>query len=273
MSPGLDSSNFSFTHRLSGNGRYGPVALVTGASDGIGREFARALAAKKFDLVIVARRLDRLEELAHELRTAHGIAVTILAVDLADVDGVKTILKATESVHIGLFVAAAGFGSAGRLIDLPVENELDMIDVNCRAVLQMTSAFAQRFKTRKSGGIILFGSLLGFQGVSYSSTYAATKAFIQSLAEGLRGEMKSFGVDVLSVAPGPVATGFGQRAGMKLTIAAHPRSVADSALSALGRKTTVAPGWFSKVLLWSLLPVPRWGKTMILTRIMKNMCP
>lgn len=271
MSSASSSRNLSFGNRLSRNGRYGPVALVTGASDGIGREFARALAAKTFDLVIVARRQDRLKDLAHELRAAYGVAVTIIALDLGKAEDVEAVLKATESVDIGLFIAAAGFGSAGLFTDLPVGNELDMMDVNCRAVVQMTSAFATRFKARKRGGIVLFGSLVGFQGVSFSSTYAATKAFIQTFAEGLRGEMKPFGVDVLSVAPGPVATGFGQRAGMKLTIAAHPRSVANSALSALGRKTTVVPGWFSKLLTWSLLPVPRWGKTMILTGIMKNM--
>ena len=271
MSAVQSSANFLFANRLSREGRYGPVALVTGASDGIGREFARALATKSFDLVIVARRLERLEELAEELRGKYRINVTIIQADLGKADDVEAVLKATDSLDIGLFVATAGFGSAGLFTDLPTANELDMIDVNCRAVVQMTATFAERFKARKRGGIILMGSLVGFQGVSYSSTYAATKAFIQTFAEGLRGGLKRFGIDVISVAPGPVATGFGPRAGMKLTIAAHPRSVANSALSALGRQTTVVPGWFSKLLSYSLLPVPRWGKTMILTRIMKNM--
>jgi len=257
--------------QLSREGRYGPAALITGASDGIGREFARALAAKTYDLVLVARRADRLEALAKELRDRHAITVTLLPADLGTAEGVAHVIAATEALDIGLLVAAAGFGSAGALTDLPIKNELDMIDVNCRAVVELTAAFAKRFKTRKRGGIVLFGSLLGFQGVSYSSTYAATKAFVQSFAEGLRGELKHYGVDVLAVAPGPVATGFGERAGMALSIAAKPSSVADEALAALGRQTTVTPGWFSKLLTYSLLPLPRFGKTMILTRIMKNM--
>lgn len=263
--------SFSTARILSRQGRYGPVALVTGASEGIGREFARELAAKKFDLVLVARRRDRLEALAAELTSRNGVAVSVLTADLGEPKGVAEVLSATESLDIGLLIAAAGFGSAGQFTDLPIADELNMIDVNCRAVVELTSTFATRFKARKRGGIILLGSLVGFQGVSYSSTYAATKAFIQSFAEGLRGELKAFGVDVLSVAPGPVATGFGERAGMKFTIAAQPASVAKVALSALGRSTTVVPGWFSKLLNWSLLPLPRWGKTMILTRVIKKM--
>lgn len=260
----------AFARNLTPEGRYGPLALVTGASDGIGREFARALAAKKFDLVLVARRADRLETLAQELKAQQGIAVSVIAADLGKAEGVAQVISATETLDIGLLVAAAGFGSAGALTDLPIANELDMIDVNCRAVVELTAAFATRFKARKRGGIVLFGSLLGFQGVSYSATYAATKAFVQSFAEGLRGELKQYGVDVLAVAPGPVATGFGQRAGMKFSAAAQPLLVANAALAALGRSTTVVPGWFAKLLSLSLLPLPRWGKTMILTRFIKN---
>jgi short-subunit dehydrogenase len=180
-------------------------------------------------------------------------------------------LRETEGEAIGLLVAAAGFGSSGAFADLSVETELNMVDVNCRAVVALASAFANRFKARGGGGFVLMSSLLAFQGVSYSATYAATKAFVQSFAEGLRGELAPLGIDVLAVAPGPVATGFGARAGMNMSLAARPASVANAALGALGRQTTSVPGWFSQLLDWSLLPLPRWGKTAILTRIMRNM--
>ena len=261
----------SSSPRLSRTGRYGPVALVTGASDGIGREFARALGAKKFDLVLVARRTDRLQALADELTSQNDINVTIIAANLGEAAEVARVIKATETLDIGMLVASAGFGSAGSFVDLPVENDLNIVDVNCRAVVDLSSAFAARFKKRNGGALILFGSLVGFQGVSYTSTYAATKAFVQSFAEGLRGELKPFGIDVLAVAPGPVTTGFGPRSGMKLTLAAKPDMVARVSLAALGRSTTIIPGWLAKLIAWSLLPLPRWGKTLAMSLVMKRM--
>ncbi len=251
--------------------RYGCRAIVTGASDGIGREFARSLAAEGLDLVLVARRRDRLESLAAELAKAHGISTSIISADLGTDEGVAEVIAETEGQDIGLLIAAAGFGSSGSFVDLSVDDEANMVDVNCRSMVRLTHHVANGFKTRGSGGIILMSSLLGFQGVSYSSTYAATKAFVQSFAEGLHGELKPFNIDVLAVAPGPVSTGFAARASMKFSLAAKPNSVAKSALAALGRETTCVPGWISKVLNWSLLPLPRWGKTIILTKVMRQM--
>lgn len=262
---------FPFTSRFQSDGRYGPVAIVTGASDGIGREFAHLLAAKGFDLILVARREDRLKDLAREISSAHSISASIIPADLGTDDGITAVIKETKTRNIGLLVAAAGFGSAGRFLDLPVDDEINMIDVNCKALVKLTHHFANRFKTRGGGGVILMSSLLGFQGVSFSSTYAATKAFVQSFAEGLRGELAPFNVDVLAVAPGPVSSGFASRAQMKFSFAASPRSVASTALNALGRQTTSVPGALSRLLELSLLPLPRSGKTFILTRVMRKM--
>ena len=262
---------FSGSKKTFRQGRYGHTAIITGASDGIGREFARALAAEGLNLVLVARRMDRLEALATELSSAHAISTSIISADLGTNEGVAKVIAETTGQDIGLLIAAAGFGSAGSFIDLSVDDEANMVDVNCRAMVRLTHHFANGFKARGGGGILLMSSLLGFQGVSYSSTYAATKAFVQSFAEGLHGELKPFKVDVLAVAPGPVSTGFAARASMKFSLAAKPNSVAKAALAALGYQTTCVPGVVSQMLNMSLLPLPRWGKTFILTKVMRQM--
>ncbi len=252
-------------------GRYGPTALVTGASDGIGREFARELSVLGFDLIIVARRVDKLRELADELRTSHGTTSLVVAADLGAAGDVDRVLAEAAKHDVGLFVAAAGFGTSGKLLDQPVAAELDMIDVNCRAVVAMTHAIGRRMASRGSGGIVLMSSLLAFQGVPRATTYAATKAFIQSFAEGLRTELKPLGVDVIASAPGPIASGFAGRANMTMGLAQPPTAVARTTLMALGRRTTVRPGWLAKALEWSLAPLPRRGRVSILAQVMRGM--
>ena len=145
-----------------------------------------------------------------------------------------------------------------------------MLHVNGRAAVKMTHHFAKKFAAQKRGGIILFGSLVGFQGTPYAAHYAATKAYMQVLGEGLKHELKPWGVDVLCVAPGPVATGFGKRANMKMK-GANPASIAAEIINALGRKTTVKPGLISKFLLFSLGILPRWGRIKVMARVMGSM--
>jgi uncharacterized protein len=253
------------------DGRFGTTALVTGASDGIGRAFARELSVLGFDLIIVARRAEKLQELADELRAAHGTTSLVVPADLGMVDEVDRVLAEVARRDVGLFVAAAGFGTSGLLLEQPIAAELDMIDVNCRAVVAMTHAMGRQMAQRGSGGIVLMSSLLAFQGVPRSATYAATKAFIQSFAEGLRVELKPAGVDVIASAPGPIASGFARRANMTMGLAQPPTAVARATLRALGRKTTVRPGWLAKALEWSLAPLPRGGRVAILTRVMRGM--
>ncbi len=144
--------------------------------------------------------------------------------------------------------------------------------MNCRAVVSLTHHYGNLFRNQKRGGIILFGSLVGFQGAPRAANYAATKAYIQTLAEGLRVEMKPFGVDVLSVAPGPVHTGFATRAKMNLGNGAEkPEVIAKGALAALGRRATVRPGFLAKFLGYSLSTAPRFIRVMIMTAIMGGM--
>ncbi len=251
--------------------RFGPAALVTGASDGIGRAFAEALAAEGFDLVLAARRADRLEALARALSARHGIAADVVAADLGTDAGVAALVAATDRREIGLLVAAAGYGTSGPLVDAGLATELDMLSVNCRAVLALAHHFGGRFARRGRGGVVLMSSLLAFQGVPRAANYAATKAYVQTLAEGLRAELRPAGVEVLAVAPGPIHSGFAARAGMTMGLAQTPEVVAAGALAALGRRGVVRPGWLAKTLEASLALAPRWGRVRILGRIMAGM--
>ena len=180
-------------------------------------------------------------------------------------------MSLTENSHVGLVVAAAGFGSIGPFLDQDMTSEINMVDLNCRSVVELSYGFGSRMASAKRGGIVLFGSLLGFNGAPLSATYAATKGFVQSFAEGIAAEMRPQGVNVLSVAPGTVGTGFAARAGMQMGKAATPEMVARSALTALGRRTTVRPGFLAKFLGWSLAMLPRWGRVRLMGVIMKGM--
>jgi short-subunit dehydrogenase len=250
---------------------YGPVALVTGASDGIGEAFGRELARRGYDIILVARRRDRLEAISAEIAAAYGVDTSVIAADLGCREGVDRVLSETAGADIGLFVAAAGFGSSGPLVDQPVDNELNMVDVNCRAVVALTHAFSRRFVARGRGGIVLLSSLVAFQGVPRAATYAATKAFVQSFAEGLRPELKSHNVDVIACAPGPVDSGFARRADMVMGFSDRPGVVAGETLDRLGRRGVVRPGRLAKLLEASFTGMPRWGRVLIMAKVMKGM--
>lgn len=253
--------------------RFGPVALVTGASDGIGRAFAEALAAQGLDLVLIARRELVLAGLARDLTAKHGVAVTVITADLAAPGTVAEVLARTKDHSIGLLVAAAGFGSTGAFLDLDPATEAGMVDLNCRAVVELTHGLGLRMAAQGRGGIVLFSSVLGFSGVPFSATYAATKGFIQSFAEGLVVELRPRGISVLSVAPGPVGSGFAARLGMQMSVTDRPETVARAALAALAKGGTLRPGVMGKPLGWSLALLPRWGKARVLGQVMKAMMP
>jgi uncharacterized protein len=249
--------------------RYGPWAVVTGASSGIGRQMASSLAEAGLDLVLVARSRDLLEEMAEDLAARHGIEARAAPADLRL--GTGAIEAATRGLDVGLLVAAAGFGTSGPFLDSSLEEELDMLDVNCRAPLQMSLHFGRRFAKRGRGGIVLMGSIVGFQGTPNAAHYAATKAYVQTLAEALHAELTPLGVDVLASAPGPTDSGFAARAGMRMGRALTPAEVALPTLHALGRKPTVLPGLLSKLLAYSLAPLPRRARVRIMGRVMGGM--
>lgn len=250
---------------------YGEWALVTGASNGIGKELATQLAQCGIHLIIVGRSSIALSSLAQELQVANNIQCRVVELDLSKPKSQGQLLEAVGDLDVGLAVLAAGFGTSGEFLNSKLSEELNMLDLNCRVILQQTHHFAQRFQQRGKGGIILFGSLVGFQGTPFAANYAATKAYVQTLAEALHVELKDSGVDVLSAAPGPVNSGFAKRANMQMGAALHPEDVGIPILKALGHRQTVLPGFLTKFLVGSLRMLPRWGKVRVMKLVMGGM--
>jgi len=256
--------------------RLGAWALVTGASDGIGRATAQELARLGFNLALTARRKDVLDGLAQELVQTYGISVRVLALDLAKDGAAHALMHWVNSEQgigeiPGLAVLAAGFGTTGPLDQADIDAEVDMLRVNCEAVLQLSQALGAGMKARGAGQLVLFGSVVGFQGNAMAANYAATKAYVQTLAEGLKMELKTAGVHVLSVAPGPIASGFAARAGMVMGQTGTPESIAKGIGRALGTSGTIRPGFLSKLLGYNMAMTPRPLRIQIMSRIMSGM--
>ncbi|MFN8708698.1 MAG: SDR family NAD(P)-dependent oxidoreductase [Planctomyces sp.] len=258
-------------HKSSFCDRYGPWAVVTGASSGIGRAIVAVLAEKSLNLVLVARNRVALERVAEDVESRFSVKTLIVDVDLSHSDGTQAILSATEQLDVGLLVVSAGFGTSGPFLDASIEEETAMLDVNCRALMLQTHAFANRFAKRGGGGVILLSSIVAFQGAPFASHYAATKSYVQALADGLSLELRSHGIDVLASAPGPTSTGFAERARMKMGSAMSADTVAQQTVAALGRRSTVLPGGLSKLLGYSLAALPRWIRTRIMGSVMTGM--
>jgi len=197
--------------------RYGPVALVTGASSGIGKAFAEALAAMGMDLVLAARRLKRLEELAARLEREHGVQVRSCRIDLAQPDAAKQMLDATALLDVGLVVSNAGFGMKGDHAGNDPHVMAEMLMVNCNVPMQLAHGFIPRLRQRGKGGIILTSSVEGLIGCPYSTAYAATKALVKSLGEGLWAELHTDGIDVLTLCPGATESEAAARSGIDVS--------------------------------------------------------
>lgn len=255
--------------RLKNN--YGPWAVVTGASSGIGLELAERLAEAGLNLVLNARREGQLEKVSESLCSAYGIETRVAAGDLSDIAGIEAVVEAAKGLEVGLLVANAGYGTSGLFVQSILEEEIQMLRVNCEAVLRLSHHFSRLFQGRKRSGIILMSSIVGFQGVPYAAHYAATKAYIQSLAEALALEFRPLGIDVLAPAPAPVDSGFAARANMQLGMAMKASDIGLPILKALGRRSAVLPGFLSKLLIYSLRTVPRWAKVRIMKLVMGGM--
>lgn len=251
--------------------KYGEWAVITGASSGIGLELATQLAEAVLNLVINSRHLDKLQEVKEQIKLTSNIDIKIVACDVSETEGIDKIIQATQGLNVGLLIASAGYGTSGIFIDSSLHSEINMLKVNCEALLSLTHYYSQQFVQQKCGGIILMSSMVAFQGTPFASNYAATKAYVQALAEGIAVELKPHGVDVLAAAPGPVESGFSQRANMKMSMSLTPSQVGVPILKALGRKTTVLPGLLTKILVYSLRTVPRWGKVKIMEKVMGGM--
>jgi short-subunit dehydrogenase len=215
--------------------RYGPVALVTGASSGIGRAFADELAARKLDLVLAARRRDRLDAIGKELAARHGIRTTVLEVDLAQPDVAGPIVEATAALDIGLVVSNAGFSMKGDHGTNDPATMTEMLMVNCHAPMQLTRAFIPRLRARGKGGILLTSSVEGLIGCPYSGVYSASKALVKALGEALWAELREDGVNVLTLCPGATETEALMRGGYDLAKMPNVSKPADVAAGALDR--------------------------------------
>lgn len=186
--------------------RYGPWAVVAGASEGIGASFSRRLAERGLSLVLVARRAGPLEALAAELRDEHGIEVRVQPLDLGSADAVSTLGAAIEGLDVGLLIYNAAYSPIGRFIDIDVEEHLKAVAVNVHGPLRFSHYFGRRLAERGKGGIILMSSMSGYQGSAMVANYAATKAYDTVLAEGLWYELRGRGVDVLACIAGATLT-------------------------------------------------------------------
>jgi len=251
--------------------KYGNWALVTGASSGIGEAIALQLAALGFNVVINSRDEEKLNQLAEHLELKYKVNARVAVADISNVQGVNTLIEDTTSVDIRLAVLSAGFGTSGLFIDSDLDTEINMLHLNCESLLRLTHHFVKLFADYGRGGLILMSSIVGFQGAPNASNYAATKGYVQLLAEGLYHELKPFNVDVIASAPGPVNTGFGKRANMNMKQTLKPSEVATSTLKALGKTSTVFPGFLTKFLVFGLRLVPRFLKIRIMKKVMGDM--
>jgi hypothetical protein len=224
-------------------------AVVTGASSGIGAEFARQLAARGMHLVLAARRADRLQELADELHRRHGTRCEVVVVDLAVPEGPRRLWEEIEqrgiSVHI--LVNNAGFSQVGEVEDAPRELLLELLRLNVTAATDLTYRALPGMLARRSGAVIIVSSLTGFQPVAYMAVYAASKAYLLHFSESLWAEAQDHGVHLMAVCPGTTRTELFDRAGvggwLKKRRSQSPEQVVRSALRCLRKKRPVCiPG-------------------------------
>jgi short-subunit dehydrogenase len=194
---------------------YGKWALVTGASAGIGTALAEELARGGANLVLTARRRERLEALAQKLTAAHKIQTRIFAVDLTEAGAPEKIFQFTkeQGIEIELLINNAGFGAYGEFPAVEMHRLMDMVQVNCAAVVHLTRLYLPEMVARKHGDVLILASTASFQSVPYISTYAATKAFDLLFAEGLAEEMKPYGIRVCALCPGSTESEFADVAG------------------------------------------------------------
>jgi len=231
---------------------------VTGASSGIGKAFAEALAARGFPLVLVARRKDRLDALAARLAAAHKVETLVVVADLAKRGACEAVRDAVGAREVGVLVNNAGFGFSGRFAENDAKDDEEMIAVNCTAVVRLTHLFLPPMLARGRGALVVVASTASFQPTPWFAIYGATKAFDLHFAEALWCELQGSGVDVLGVAPGETRTEFHERAHAKRQFAGMtPQFVVERSLAALGHGPSVVPGWKGKLISWAHRFFPR----------------
>ena len=253
--------------------RYGPVALVTGASSGIGRAFAEELAAAGLELVVTARRSERLEELAATLAERHGTRTTVQPLDLSAADAPAALAGSTRHLDVGLVVSNAGFGMRGPHDGQDPERLTQLLMVNCHAPLQLARLFVPRLRRRGRGGLLLTSSVEALMGMPYSAAYAATKALVNGLAEGLFGELADTDVDVLALCPGATDTEAPRLQGIDPATLDHlmsPTEVARLALANLANGPVYIPSDHYRNQIEQLAGMPRRDTLLAVAQTMKS---
>jgi uncharacterized protein len=227
------------------------TCLVTGASSGIGAEIARDLAARRHGVTLVARREERLKELARELERNHGVRAEIIAASVSHREGRQELVEEIErrGLTVEVLVNNAGFGSGGRFQNQEVEREEEMVRTNIEAVVGLCAIYASRMVARGRGAILNVGSVAGFQPVPRQTTYAATKAFVNSFTEALHTDLSGTGASATLVCPGFTQTEFAEVGGLgsfdqlPSFLVDTPREVAQAAVEGMAKgKRTVVPG-------------------------------
>ena len=239
------------------------TTLITGASSGIGKAFARKLAARGHNLLLVARTEENLVMLCSELGRIRSIRAQYVAMDLSEPDAPARLLEETQQrdLQIDFLINNAGFGSMGDFAKLDLERELNMIDLNIRSLVELTHRFLQPMRERRSGRIINVASTAGFQAVPFMATYAATKAFVLSFSEALWEENRPYGIRVMALCPGVTNTNFFEASRMQrppARVSQTPEEVVDAALRGLKRgKSSVISGWTNFFMIETERLVPR----------------
>lgn len=252
--------------------------LITGASSGFGEEFARQYAKQGHSLVLVARRLDRLQALAETLRRQYRIDVVVEQVDLADIAAVSQLHRRLRErgIAIDILINNAGHGLQGPFVDSQLDAALAMVQLDVASLTAVTHVFAQDMRARGRGKILLVASLLAYQGVQNFAVYAAAKAYVLRLGEALHRELKRDGVTVTALCPGMSDTGFAAAAQQEITPALErlmmqPAPVVRAGIRALqAGRISVVPGWANKALVILMWATPRWLHQAFLSRAMNG---
>jgi short-subunit dehydrogenase len=242
-----------------------PLAVVTGASAGLGVEFAKLAAQGGYEPVLIARRKDRLEAVASQIQKATGQKCWVIDADLQAAGAARGIWKRIEAIGqpVEALVNNAGFGSKGKFTDLPIHREIEMIQLNVTALVELTAFALHGMRQRKKGYVLNVGSTAGFLPGPYMATYYATKNFVNAWSEALHTEMKPDGVLVSVLAPGATATEFAQVANMEKSrlFAASQASASDVARAGWrGMKqgrAVIVPGLLNQMMMFSLRITPK----------------
>jgi short-subunit dehydrogenase len=237
--------------------------LITGASSGIGEEFARRLAAKKNNLIIVARSEDKLRNLADELHQAHGVDVKVFAIDLMEPKSAEKLHKLCQdlNLNVNFLINDAGVGLIGKFDEFELQRIEDMINLNVLTLTKLTYLFLPQLK-QNVGRIINLASQVSFSGSPYMSAYGATKAYVLNFTEAIRVEYEKEGVKIMALCPGPTYTRFFEKTQTSPSDInfkfRQPKDVVDEALSAMESNTAIPiVGWENKVMIFMMRFMPR----------------